>query len=279
MKKTNYIAKGIKVLSIAAIITAASCSLISFTVRSLGDDFLKQLGLTKPGAEEKIRQGILGGSLDIYGIKGLKSIATGNRAAVAGDILSYTKKYVGTTDFIKNYNEMRDYYKPKFQKLQTPEEMRSEMIANQKKGIAQIEETIKKSDAANKPIFEKVLISAKEDLKKVEDPNNKHVVAYAKNYEQGVKQNQQNYDRQIADWEAKYPSNHLLYVKKRLQEFLNETADIDFEAELIVKNGKKYFVNRAYESKGNRWKMAFRAGKDVITTARTFAEKWMSEIK
>jgi hypothetical protein len=279
MKKVNYFTKGLKILSLAAIITVASASLISFTLRSLSDDFLKQLGLTKPGAEEKIRQGILGGSIDVYGIKGLKNIATGNRVAVANDILTYTKKYVITADFLKNYNEMRDYYKPKFQKLQTPEEMRAEAVANHKKGIAQIEETIKKSDAANKSIFEKVLITAKEDLKKVEDPNSKHNAAYAKNYEQGVKQNQQNYDRQIADWEAKYPSNHLLYVKKRLQEFLNETADIDFEAELITKNGKKYFVNRAYESKGNRWKMAFRAGKDVITTARTFAERWMNEIK
>ena len=279
MKKVNYFTKGLKVLSFAAIITIASASLISFTVRSLSDDFLKQLGLTKPGAEEKIRQGILGGSIDVYGIKGLKNIATGNRVAVANDILTYTKKYVSTADFLKNYNEMRDYYKPKFQKLQTPEEMRAEAVANHKKGIAQIEETIKKSDAANKPIFEKVLISAKEDLKKAEDPNSKHNAAYAKNYEQGVKQNQENYDRQIVDWEAKYPSNHLLYVKKRLQEFLTETADIDFDAELVTKNGKKYFVNRAYESKGNRWKMAFRAGKDVITTAITLAERWMSEIK
>ncbi len=279
MKKNNYIARGLKILSIAAVITIASSSLISFTVRSLGDDFLKQLGLTKPGAEEKIRQGILGGSIDTYGIKGIKNIAAGNRTAVANDILVYTKKYVSSADFVKNYNEMRDNYKPKFQKMQTPEEMRAEAVANHKKGIAQMEETIKKADAANKPIFEKVLISAKEELKKAEDPNSKHNAAYAKNYEQGVKQNQQNYDRQIADWEAKYPSNHLLYVKKRLQEFLNETADIDFEAELITKNGKKYFVNRAYESKGSRWKMAFRAGKDVITTARTFTEKWMNEIK
>lgn len=279
MKKINYIIKGIKILSFAAVITAASASLISFTVRSLSDDFLKQLGLTKPGAEEKIRQGILGGSVDTYGIKGLKNIAVGNRVAVANDVLAYTKKYVSTADFLKNYNEMRDYYKPKFQKLQTPEEMRAEAVATHKKSMLQIEESIRKADAATKPIFEKILITAKEDLKKIEDPNSKHNAAYAKNYEQGVKQNQQNYDRQIADWEAKYPSHHLLYVKKRLQEFLNETADIDFDAELITKNGKKYFVNRAYESKGNRWKMAFRAGKDVITTARTFAEKWMSEIK
>jgi hypothetical protein len=279
MKKVNYLIKGIKILSFAAVITVVSSSLFSFTLRSLGDDFLKQLGLTKPGAEEKIRQGILGGSIDVYGIKNIKNIAAGNRAAVASDILTYTKKYVSSADFLKNYNELKEYHKPRFQKLQTPEEMRAEAVANQKKGIVQMEETIKKADAANKPIFEKVLFAAKEDLKKVEDPNSKHNAAYAKNYEQGVKQNQQNYDRQIADWEAKYPANHLLYVKKRLQEFLNETADIDFDAELITKNGKKYFVNRAYESKGNRWKLAFRAGRDVITTARTFAEKWISEIK
>jgi hypothetical protein len=279
MKKTNYFIKGIKVLSLAAIITVASAALISFTVRSFNDDFLKQLGLTKPGAEEKIRQGVLGGSLDTYGIKGIKNIAAGNRVAVANDILAYTKKYVSTADFVKNYNEMRDYYKPKFQKLQTPDEMRAEAVANQKKSIAQIEESIKKADASMKPVFEKIAVTAKEDLKKIEDPNSKHNAAYAKNYEQAVKQNQQNYDRQIADWEAKYPSNHLLYVKKRLQEFLNETADVDFEAELITKNGKKYFVNQAYESKGNRWKMAFRAGKDVVTTARSFVEKWMTEIK
>lgn len=277
--KNSYIIKAAKVLSIAAILTIVSSSLISFTLRSFSDDFLKQLGLTKPGAEEKIRQGILGGSVDTYGIKNIKNIAAGNRAALASEILAYTKKYVQTADFLKNYNEMRDYYKPQFQKIQTPEEMRNNAIAEHKKGIAQMEETVRKADASLKPVFEKALADAREQQKKVEDPNNKSYVSYAKNYAETVKFNQQNYDRNIADWEAKYPSNPLLYVKKRLQEFLDETADIDFNAELITKNGKKYFANPAYERKGNRWKMAFRAGKDVIEPARAFAERWMSEIK
>ncbi len=73
---------------------------------------------------------------------------------------------------------MRDYYKPKFEKLKTPVEMRAEAVANQKKSIAQIEESIKKADASTKPIFENVLITAKEDLKKIEDPNSKHNAAY-----------------------------------------------------------------------------------------------------
>ena len=59
----------------------------------------------------------------------------------------------------------------------------------------------------------------------------------------------------MAEWEKKYPTNHLLYVKVRLQEFMNETKDIDFGAELVAKNGKKYFVNRDYELRaiGGKW--------------------------
>jgi hypothetical protein len=89
----------------------------------------------------------------------------------------------------------------------------------------------------------------------------------------------ENYSRQIAGWEKKYPTNQLLYVKMRLQEFMDVTKDIDFGAELFTKNGKKYFVNPAYEGKGYYWKMAFRAGKEAVEPAREFVQKWIEEIK
>jgi len=71
----------------------------------------------------------------------------------------------------------------------------------------------------------------------------------------------------------------LLFIKKRLEEFLNTTKDIDFAAELAEKNGKKIFLNPDYERKDNRWKMAFRAGKEVVEPARDFVQKWTAEIK
>ena len=281
MKKIQFkrILSAVQVLSIAAVLTILASSLVSFTIRSFSDDFLKQLGLSKPGAEEKIRHGFLSGSFDAYGIKNIKSIAAGSRVALANEIMAYSKKYVGSADFIKNYNEMRNYHKPVFQKIQTPAEMREESIAIFRKGVADMEESYKKADATMKPIFEKMLESNKAELKKAEDPNNKSVVNYAKAYDGMVKSNQENYDRQIKAWEEKYPANHLLYVKKRLQEFMDETATVDFDAKLVTKGNKLYFENRAYESKGNRWKMAFRAGKDVVTAARNFVQQWMNEIK
>jgi hypothetical protein len=281
MKKTQFkqVLPALKVLSIALVITMLTSSLVSFTIRSFGDDFLKQLGLSKPGAEEKIRHGFLGGSFDTYGIKNLKGIAAGSRVALLNEIMAYSKKYVSSPDFVKNYEEMRNNDKPEFRKIQTPAEIREQSVSSLKESLANMEEKIKTADSTMKPIFQQMIASNKAELKKAEDPNNKSIANYTKAYEGMVKSNQEHYDQQIKAWEEKYPANHLLYVKTRLQQFLDETATIDFDAELVTKGNKQYFVNRAYESKGNRWKMAFRAGKDVVTTARKFAQQWMSEIK
>ena len=71
----------------------------SFTLNKLADDFLKQLGISKADADEKITQSILGGSLDAYGVKNFKNIALGSRKAVAMDLLTYTKKQVNREMF------------------------------------------------------------------------------------------------------------------------------------------------------------------------------------
>lgn len=242
------------------------------------DDFLKQLGITKANADEKISESILGGSLNTYGIKNVKNIASGNRKAVEVSVLNYTKTHLNSPEFKKQYLALKDKYKPTETIAQTPAEFREENISRIKKSIAEMEASVKKADANTKPIFEKILLDGQKNLKEAEDPNNKMFTRYSNNYDQLVKDNKRNYEHQLAEWEKKYPSNHLLYVKKRLHEFLDATKDVDFNAELVEKNGKKYFVNPAYERKGDRWKMAFRAGKDVVEPAREFVQKWMEEI-
>jgi hypothetical protein len=244
----------------------------------LMDDFLKQLGITKANADERISGSILGGSLNTYGIKNLKSISIGNRQAVTLSLLGYTKTYLNSPEFKKQYQVMKDRYKPTEVVAQTPAEFKGEYISRLKKSLAEMEASVKKADANTKPIFEKILLDGQKNLKDAEDPNNKMFVNYEKNYEQLVKDYKRNYEHQLVEWEQKYPSNHLQHVKKRLKEFLDATNDVDFNAELVEKNNKKYFVNPAYERKSDRWKMAFRAGKEVVEPAREFAQKWIEEI-
>ncbi len=276
-QKTKNIAR---LFFVAMFISVVMAALFSFTVyKKINEEFLKQLGITKTDANSKITNSILGGYLDGYGVRNAKNIALGNRTSVTKNLLAYTKQHVNTPAFAKEYNALRENQKPTFNVAQSPEEMQLQMIAQSKKGIADLEASIKKADAANKKMFEDILVSAKKRLQEAEDPNHKVFANYRKNYPAMVKTIEAGNQKQLADWEKKYPVNHQHFIKGRLLQFLEETKDIDYNAELVTKNGKKYFVNKAYESKGNRWKMAFRAGKEVVEPAREFVQQWIAEIE
>jgi hypothetical protein len=264
---------------IALILVTASLSLLSFQIKKMNEEFLNQLGIAKVDADKKIIDSFIGGSLDAYGLKNAKNIALNNRASVAKELLIYAKKQVNSPSFISQYKQLKESHKPEGSKMQTPDEMQKGMIDNYRKSVQGMEETVKKADAQYKPLFQKSLDEARKQLKQIEDPNNEMYVSYRQNYDQAIKSLSQSNQKLLADWENEYPNNHLLFVKKRLQQFLEETNDVDFEATTIMKNGKKIFEKREYESKGRRWKMAYRAGKEVVGTSRVFVQQWVNEIK
>lgn len=263
----------------ALLLTIMSAVLFSFSLHKMNEEFLKELGITKTDADQKISNSIIGGYLDAYGAKNAKNIALGKRAAVVKDLLLYTKDYVASPAFKKEYEAMCQSHKPVMQTAQTPEEMKKGLIEQYKKSVAETEATLKKADASVKAIFEKALTDAKAELKKVEDPNNEMLLSYKESYPEMAKQMEANNKFLLQDWEKKYPVDPMPFVKQRLEQFLTETADIDFAATTELKNGKKIFTDSKYERKSNRWKMAYRAGKEVVEPARAFVQQWISEIK
>lgn len=269
---------GLKAVFAAYLILSLSSMLFSFTARNAADEFLQQLGISKSDADKKITNSILNGSLDTYGIKNIKSLVNGNRSALAKDLLLYTKKYTGSPAFLKAYTEQRNHSKPVPPQIETPEETRQHMVDDYKKSIAGIEKAITGADATLKPTYEKMLVDAKKLLADAQDVNSKGNIGIKKNYEEQLLRSKGEYERNIAAWELQYPAEASRYVKKRLEQFLQETADIDFAAELVTKNGKKIFANPAYESRSKRWKMAFRSGKEVVETSRVFVQQWLQEM-
>ena len=251
----------------------------SFTLHRIGDEFMKQLGISKTAADEKITNSILGGSLDIYGLKNAKNIATGNREQIAKDLLVYTKTYLSSPEFIKEYETLKQNNKPKKDVVKTPAEVKTEYIASIKKMITDSEKGLKTADKTMKPVFENLVKEGKKQLADAESPNNKYLTSYEKNYPQLLKDLDTRHEYLIQDWELVYPSDPNQFIKRRLEDFLEATSDIDFNAELVTKNGKKLFVNKAYEEKDSRWKMGFRAGREVVEPARAFVKQWLEEIK
>lgn len=270
----------LRICIIALLLVILSLFLFSFKMEKMHEDFLKQLGISKTEADSKITGSILGGSLDYYGIGNLKNILVNDRAAIIKDLAAYAKQYVNSEAFKKEYATLRENNKPApAQKVETPEEMRASMIKMAKEFVQSSEESLKKAGPDMKKIFEQTLDAAKKNLKDAQDPNNGTIKAYEENFQMMKDMMQQSYENSIKQWEADYPANHLLYVKVKLQAFLDATDGIDFNAKIVERNGKKYFADQQYERKGNRWKLAFRAGKEAVDAGRAFARQWVDEIK
>ena len=278
MKQHSYRQSSIHFFLLTLILIILGTSLLSFKTEKTYGDFLKQLGITKQEANDKISGSFLGGGLNYYGIRNLKNIVTNDRAAIVKDVASYAKQYANSPEYLKQYIALKESNKPEPYKLESPEEMRTNMIRQAREAVQQTEESLKKAPSEMKAIFEKTLEAVKQNLQMAEDPNNKYIKAYTQNYAATEKHMKDSHENLLKQWEAKYPANHLLFIKGRLQEFLNATKDIDFGAQLTEKNGVKYFVKPEYERKDNRWKAAFRAGKESVEAARTFAQRWLDEI-
>lgn len=261
-------------------VTVFSYGLFSFTVTRFSDNFLTTLGITKTEANTRVANNILGGYVSTYGVKSIKNLAAANQVAVAKDLLAYTKNYVSTEDFKKQYAIERENHKPADNGAPDgPEKYKAKLIAQAKESVKQAEDYISKATPENKKLFQPALDAAKKNLEDMQDPHNEFLQMYADNYATILKNYNDDIAAQNKEWEEEYPSNANLFVKKRLQEFLEVTKDVDFSAKLEERNGKKYFVNPDYEHKDSRWKMAFRAGKDVTETSRAFAQQWINEIK
>lgn len=274
--------KGIDIIRLAIVAIAlliSSLTMLSFRTVTVFGDVWQQLGISEKEAGYSIQGSFLYGYLQHGGARNYKNIAVGDRAAVASDLLAFSKKYVQTEAFKKAYEESRKRAKPtEPEKAKTEKEIRDKNIADLSEGLVNLEKGMKTSDAEMKKVLQGSYDMLQQQLKEYKNPASeqvKNMVEYEQmQYESRLKE----YNDNMKKWEKEYPENHLQFVKSRLQQMLAATANVDYSAQLIARNGKKYFVRSEYEQKSNNWKYAFRAGKEVTETARLFAQQWIKEI-
>jgi hypothetical protein len=273
----------IRLAALALILTIVSLFLFSFSAATrFNDELWRQLGIDKSEGTKSIRESFYYNYLQYYGAKNFKKIAAGNRAAVAKDLLTYTKQYVMGPEFKKAYEKDRLASKPgepELKPVRTKEQVQKEEIAKTEKMIRDTEESIKKMTPDLQKAMQPVLEQGRKQLKEYQNPNHKmwDIMVQSDVRENEYKKNR--YAQELENWNKEYPTDPRVIIKSRLQKFLDLTAGVDYSAELKDRYNKKVFVNPEYERKSSEWKMAFRAGKDVTETARSFVQQWLSELK
>lgn len=244
---------------------------------------LSQLDYSEDNANSALFSDITGPSFYLPNFKLLKGMSSGDRVSVVETVGKYTKEFAASSDFIKKYNDYRETEKPDApEKPKSSAELKKEQKENIKQAIENLEKTKKQMPADQQASFDETIKSFKKQLKEVDNPDNP---MYSKDVEnmmqQGYLQQLADYNKKVEKWKIQYPENNPKPIlKKWLQKFLDNTKDINFNAETATDtNGKEVFVRTEFERKDNLWKMCYRAGKAPVEAARKFAQSWLKEIK
>jgi len=182
----------------------------------------------------------------------LSTIISGDKAAAAKELCEYVKKYINSEEFVAEYNAQKESAMPLTDNGTTIRTLKGNIIVHQKNinnyktDTKYVAEQQKQLDEAQKKL-DALLEAAKKPF-----PGK---------------------DR----WEKRYPADPSILVKKRLQEYLQLAATVDFNAALTAPDKYKVvkFVNPVFEKKSYKWKAIYRAGKDVNDVVTSFVKEWL----
>lgn len=266
---------------LACMLISLSFLFSSYQAKQMTDDIWKVLGLSRQSGTEAVKNSFLNGYLAYYGVRNVRNIAVNDRAAIAKDLLHYTKTYISSPEFKKQYDQLRSSAKPQepvIKPLRSISEIQKEEIAKTERSIKDAEKTMKELKPEYAKGIQPVLDMLRKNLKEYQDPNHQLFASIAMGEKYQNENEAKNYNERMQRWEKEFPADINGFIAAKLKRMLEQTKDIDYNAALVEKYGKKRFVNPAYEGKNYEWKQGFRAGKEVTEQARTFAEKWLSEL-
>jgi hypothetical protein len=254
--------------------------LLSFSTAKFNEELFKQLGISTEQANRSILNSTLYGRLSYSGVKSLTNFSTGQRVKAVQQLAVYAKQYTRTPAFKAEYEKLRNRKKPaEPMPAKTVEAIKAEEKTRLERAIAQMEINKNSDNPKIRNAVPQALPRLQKELSELDNPDNRVIKLRADqakaSYELGMKR----YHESLQKLEAEYPSNPDHFIRKRLQEVLAMTTDIDYEAELRQDKDLKKFVNAVYEKKPAEWKLAFRAGKETTNAVRSEAEKWIREIR
>ena len=249
--------------------------------RQIADDIWNQLGIDQTQAHRNIYNSYIEGHFRYSGAKLAKNLSVENRLAVVKELAAYAKKYLKSAEFQKEYKALKERRKPKppIDQRTTPEVIRAEERKRLEENLKSFEANINNPNPKIRNSIPGRIEQTKKDLAELDNPENRVIKSRIDQANRSHEYALKAHADALAKLEIQYPDNTDLLVRKRLQEILDVTADVDYQAELKEQYNKKVFVNPVYQRKHDDWKLAFRAGKETTDAVRTIAQQWLQELK
>lgn len=239
-------------------------------------DVIDELKLDRQDATDSVFDSIFGGHY-AYGVPlaAFRALPPARQVEVVNGLGSFIRGYVESAAFKARYAEAWKAHQPR---PPQPARPGAEMVAEQLKQIdsqiAESEANLKKAPADQREMYQSMIAGLKQAREAMAGQESMYDMAEKMRFEGETREYQEKLEGPNA-----LPEDPGRLVARRLQEFLDLTASVDFNAKLTTGPGMKRFVDRTFESKPTEWKMCFRAGKPAVDAARAFAGSWLKQIK
>jgi hypothetical protein len=198
-----------------------------------------------------------------YWLRDLKEyVTTNNKTETAKELCVYLKNYVESDLFATKYQQIRQETKPKTEDVPNQDainyfkENNPKFLKDAETELANIKKRGGKSD------IDRMMLPVYEGLVR------KHKLEAKINAELKPRYNL---------WILAYPEDPAIFIKKRLEEYLDFAGTVDFKATTIQKGRFLVFSNADYEKKSRQWKAVYRAGADANKVVTDFIKQWLKD--
>jgi len=242
-------------------------------------DHLATLGISESRAKEAVFDSFMADAISIAGKPAVfTAMAPAARVALVNFALTLSRTFVESDEFKRRYADHREANGPDpLPEAQTADAIFAKQRAGFEAQVAEMRKLFDQITPEQRTTLEEGWKQMREQLDAMEKGDKrKEIEALLAD-----QVNEQIRSRQAAmtAFEKTYPADPRALVAMRLRHFLEATRDVAYDAKLVDKDKKKAFADAAFEAKPAEWKMAFRAGKPATDTARTFAQKWLSDLQ
>lgn len=242
---------------------------------------LADFGMNENQLKSRLARAVVDGYIPMYPNAKLFHAATpAVRAAFVKNALAWMKAYTESPAFKADYDKQRADAKPAPSKSQgTPDEQFAKYLAEQRQSVAEM----KKNVAQMPPDLQKQMQATVQQMeasveRTAKDPQMSAMMKQG--FIQQAESDNKTYEKDIANYETKFPADPRVLIASRLHKFLDLSKDVAFDAKLVPGgNGKMKFADAQYEAKPDKWKLCYRAGKEPVEAARAFVADWLRQIE
>jgi hypothetical protein len=241
---------------------------------------LAGLGVTEANAAREIVGSLTGGYVNVYSAsKAFKAASPAARASLVKAAIGWTRAYTESAAFKADYEKQRQADTPGPPKVtgSVDDELAAQR-AERQKSLAESKKNIEKTPANMRPQMETFIKQMEAQFARMDkDPQ---MVAMARQMIEMQRANDvKAHDESVRAHDKRFPADPRTLIARRLQEFLDTSKDVDFNAKLLPAGSKHRFVDPRYEEKPPEWKLCFRAGREAVAAAREAAQAWQAAIR